>query len=379
MDAPTKLESRKLWTERLIFVLGAFLLSRLIIAAAMGIVAPALPAPEGGVQPSVGMHELLWWDAGWYRYVADHGYVQPTDNHQSPIAFLPLYPLTVRGLMRATGMDYRFAGPLVNNLFFLAALLILYLWTEQSHGRREAQWATAAMAFCPYALFTATAYTEGLFMACSGAALWAFHNRRHGLAALFGSLASVTRVTGAMLAPAFLLTAFLQKRGLRAYAFACLAGAGLAAHMLYCLLAHGDPLAFVHAQAGWRSGLGFDWAGWAHIIVNGLTGPIQWEIYPPAGGFIIVLMVFGAAALFIKLRKELDLAALIYGVLSLLIIFSSGSIRSVDRYVFAILPFHLGLGIIFARNRGWGWTVLLYCALLLGAFAVRFAQRLWVA
>jgi uncharacterized membrane protein YjdF len=80
-----------------------------------------------------------------------------------------------------------------------------------------------------------------------------------------------------------------------------------------------------------------------------------------------------------KLRKKLPPVALFYAIFSYCLIIYSGSITSVDRYIYAIAPLSIGLGMILAEHRRWGIGTLAYFALLLGNFAIRFAQRLWVA
>src|SRR3954454_9675051 len=61
------------------------------------------------------------WDGSWYTVIAEHGYpsVLPTvDGHvvYSSIAFFPVFPAMVRGVVWATGMPYTWAALLVVNI-----------------------------------------------------------------------------------------------------------------------------------------------------------------------------------------------------------------------------------------------------------------------
>lgn len=190
-----------------------WLLSRGVISAAMLIIAPLLPAPSGGIVPEFGWGVFAAWDGQWYQKIVMNGYEYVADGQQHNVAFFPLFPLIVRGVM-TLGLPFNVAGTLVNNFAFLAALMLVYAWVEECYGTSVARWATAALAWCPFSLYGSIIYTEGLFLLLSTGTLRAFEKHQYMQVALWGALASATRVTGAMLAPALLLIAWKENRNI---------------------------------------------------------------------------------------------------------------------------------------------------------------------
>jgi Gpi18-like mannosyltransferase len=308
------------------------------------------------------------WDGSWYRTIATSGYGY-ADAKYSNFAFFPLFPLITHGVMML-GLPFEVAGTLVNNLAFLGALSILYRWVQERHGISTARWATAVLAWCPFSLFGTVTYTEGLFLLCSTACLQAFDKHQHARAALWGAMATATRVTGVALVPAMLIAAWKERRPAIAYAAGLAAGAGLLIFSVYCAIRFGDPLAFLHAQRGWRTSLGFDWLGWLNIFVNGLTFGTE---------FIKVVMILGGGYLLWRLRDKISPVAVAYGFCALALILASGSLTSVDRYAYGIVSLAIALGMLLARHPRWGYATMGYFAILLVAFSIRFARWRWVA
>ena len=269
------------------------------------------------------------------------------------------------------GLPFEVAGTLVNNLAFFGALLLMYRWVEERHGISAARWATAVLAWCPYSLFGTAIYSEGLFLLLTTASLRAFDKRQHAWAALWGAMATATRVTASVLIPTFLFVAWRERRPPIAYAAGLVASAGLLLFIVYCAISFGDPLAFVHAQRGWRTSVGgFDWLAWLVIFVYGLTSGSE---------FIKVVMIFGGGYLLWRLRDKLSLVVVAYGFFALALLLATGSVMAVDRYAYAIVSLPLALGVLLAQHPRWGYATIGYFAVLLASFAYRFARWYWVA
>lgn len=378
------------WKEGLIFVIAMWLLSRLVIVVAIQL-APLYHMPPvyydpphlGFVQgfvPRSGWELFSHWDGAWYRKVATLGYDYADDKHMHSVAFFPLFPLLVRGLM-AWGISAEVAGVLVNNLAFLGALLLLYLWVKERHDTSSARWATAVLAWCPFSLYGTVIYTEGLFLLLSTAALRAFDKHQHGWAAVWGAMATATRVTGAALVPAFLLVAWREKRPAMAYVAGFAVCGGLILFSLYCTIQFGDPLAFVHAQRGWQSSTGFNWLGWFEIFKDILKNIFRFRIFHfyAFQELTKVVMLFGGGYLLWYLRAKLNRVAIAYGFSSLALILISGSTLSVNRFAYGIVSLSLALGVLLARHTRWGYATIGLFAVMLVGFAVRFAWWQWVA
>jgi Gpi18-like mannosyltransferase len=414
---------KNLWKNDLIFPATMWLASRLVIWSAMLLLAPLLDAPTGGKAATFGLGVFDAWDSVHYRSIATFGYEYINDGKGHNIAFFPLFPLIVRGVM-SLGLPFEVAGELVNNVAFLAALYCMYFWVKEYNGLQEARWSTAVLAWCPPTLFTAVIYTEGLYLFLSSSALRAFEEEQYGWAALCGAMATATRPTGIALIPAFLITAWKEGRSLIAYIAGLTASGGIVLFSLYCAIEFGDPLAFINAQKGWRSTLGFDWQGWWKMLMQITVGTTNWQngslkdpLHPllfaviVALGYLIwryrqrlgaVKVEYGFAALFLilwivagdplintisvlggayllwHLRRQLNYVAVIYGFCGLGLIFVSGGTWSLSRIVYGIVSFSIALGVLLSRHPRWGYLTLCFFAILLASFSVRFAQELWV-
>jgi len=414
----------KISVNAFIFAALIWLLSRLLIAAAMLLLAPLLPAPPGGIVPTVGWSVFSAWDSGFYETIATAGYEYSHDSKQHSVAFFPLFPLLIRAVM-TFGLPVEVAGTLVNNLAFLGALIVLYAWVEERHGISAARWATATLAWCPLSLFGTVIYSEGLYLLFSTAALRAFDRKQYAGVAVWGTLATAARPTGLALIPAFLIVTWRQRSGAIAYLASLAAGGGLILYSLYCGIQFGEPLAFLHAQQAWRPSIGFNWLGWWKMLSQISVGTTNWNhgsikdpwhpllfllilgssyllwrfrkqlssakvdlaiaflglcLWLLAGDPLTdVVMIFGGGYLLWHLRAQLSPVAVTYGFCALGLLLASGSTISLNRLAYGIVSLAIALGVLLSRHPRWGYTVMVFFAILLTSFAVRFAQHQWVA
>lgn len=419
--------------KNILFVVAMWLSSRFLIAITMLFIAPLLPAPQYGIAATFSWDVFTAWDSVWYQQIATNGY-QPSDNGALySTAFFPLFPLIIRIFMNL-GLPFAVAGTLINNFAFLAALIILYFWVNESYGKSAARWATAVLAWCPYSLYGTVVYTEGLFLLCSTSALRSFDKRQYIWTAFWGGLATATRVTGITLIPGFLFVSWKERRGLKAYIASLAVGSGFVFYNLYCQIKFGDALAFLHAQKGWRSSVGFDWRGWWKMLMQIVVGPtningyIQDPLHPFLFAIIIgssyllwrfcrklgatqvrygfyllwiflwlltrnslpndqfsseplikILLIFGGVYLLWFSRNKIPLVAVIYGFFSFALILNTGLTASVERYAYGIVSLSYAFGLLLARYPRWGYAIMGFFALILASFAVRFSQELWLA
>ncbi len=383
-----RLKAKK-WANGLFFVIAMWLLSRLVIVVSMQIIAPLLPAAVmrqkvnmeaqeafPGFVATSGWELFSHWDGNWYQRVATLGYEYVKDGNQHSIAFFPLFPLVSRAVM-TFGLPFEVAGTLVNNVAFLGALGLLYFWVKERHGISTARWATAVLAWCPFSLFGTVAYTEGLFLLLSTAALRSFDNRQHAWAALWGAMASATRVNGAALIPAFLLVAWRERRPVVAYAAALATGGGLLLFSVYCAIYFGDPLAFVHAQQGWQPHTGFNWRVWWDLFAQDLSLGNGWST--AFLSLIKVVTFFGSGYVLWRLRTKLSRVTVAYGFCAIALVITSGAIKSIARFAFSIVSVSIALGVLLECHPRWGYATMGLFAILLVYFCVRFSWILWVA
>lgn len=340
------------------FVLLAWLLSRAVIAAAFYIASPH-PIASAGV-----------WDGAWYGSIAQHGYGF-VHGAKSDVAFLPVYPLLASLLVRA-GVTWPLAGLIVNNAAFLAALFVLYDLARKKWNTATARWCITFACVCPLSLFASVAYHEGIYLLCTALALrWALESKdlASGLA---GAIATATALLGSALAGALVVEAILMRRGARAIAFRALAFTGIASFVFFCYVRFGDPLAFVHAEQGWRSA-GVDIGAWLRVVQS--LG--AWNGFL-ANALVVALVPISAVALIIQ-RRALGLLMTLYGLFALAIIVVAGEPISADRYAFALVPVLFVWGRILERMQAAGFGLALALLALLFYDTLRFAQSHWVA
>lgn len=410
----------------LIFPVSMWLLSRLVILVALLLIAPLLSAPAGGIQAKFGWEVFSAWDSHFYEQIATRGYeILPNQQPGANVAFFPLFPIALY-LLGKLGIPAIAAGTVLNHLVFLGTLLLLYSWVESHNGTKAARWVTGILAWCPLSLFGSVVYSEGLFLLLSTAALSAFDRQSFRQAALWGSLATATRVTGLVLVPAFLLTAYQRKLPLSAYLASLGTAMGVIFYSIYCWVQFRDPIAFISVQySQWNRSRGFDWTGWLRMGVEIVAGGSNWNAgrlkdltHPLIFGIILLLglglwrfkknidpkfvdygffclflilwllvgdpllntlSVLGGLYLVWKMRKDLSLVAVNYGLFGLGMLIASGGTISLNRLAYGIIPVSMALGLLLARHRRWGYCVLGFFGLLLILMSIRFAQHLWVA
>jgi Gpi18-like mannosyltransferase len=416
------LEREKLNHNGTAFVIAMWLLSRLVLLVAMLAIAPALPAPPGGDQAHFSWEAFNAWDGRQFEVIATKGYEFVKDGKAHNIAFLPLFPLLVRGVM-LLGLPFDVAGTLVNNFTFLAAAILLYGWVEERHGSSAARWIVATFLWCPFSIFGTVIYTEGCFLLCTIAALRSFERGHYGWAGFWGALGTAIRLPALALIPTFIWIAWRQRRPLAAYLAAAATLGGLLAYMVYCWLRFGEPLAFYLAHMGWtipnklkmswlwvlleitigprnaeRQALVDPWHPLIFLLLIALALALwnlrrQWGNVKTGYGFwllgillwllagsplINALMVWGGGYLLWHCRRELSPVALTYAVFSFAIIFAAGRTGSAERYAYGIPTLSIALGLLLQRYPRHGYLAIGFLAILLASFGVRFAQQLWV-
>ncbi|NJP09175.1 MAG: hypothetical protein HC866_06530 [Leptolyngbyaceae cyanobacterium RU_5_1] len=404
------------------FAIAHWALSRLLILIAIWLVAPVLPIPAGGVVVPRDWQALIRWDSQFYLQIAETGYEYADDGKAYNIAFFPALPLLIRAGM-LLGLPPEAAGLLANNLAFLAALILLYHWVNERHGQQAARWAAIALVWCPFSLFGTVLYTEGVFLLVSTAALASFDRKQYGWAAVWGALASATRLPGLMLVPAFLFVSWKEQRGLPAYLCSLAAGTGALFYSLFCWLQFSELLAFLKVQKAWHPHELAYGQAWLKSLVQITLGSATWKsgkildpLYPIAvlaicaitcliwrfrqqlgkvrtrWGFCVlalllwilagsplvnVVMVLGSAYLAWHFRRELRPVAAAYGLLSVALILGTGRTISAERYMYAVVPVAIAFGILLSRYPRWGYPICSFFALLLFSLAIRFSQQLW--
>jgi hypothetical protein len=191
-----------------------------------------------------------FWDAPDYLTVARTLYQVRPDNPllayvHTPTYFLvhlPVYPLIVRAF---SFVGYQPALLLVSVLATCAATLLFHrlcrdVWKLASPG-----FLTLVFLFLPprWLLYRSTGSTEAVYIAFTLAAIFFFERARVGRASVAGALATLTRISGLMIAPAFAVV-LLGRRRWRDVFWLALIPAALAAYFLFCASRTGNFLEY---------------------------------------------------------------------------------------------------------------------------------------
>lgn len=178
--------------KTLAFVVGAALLSRLIVYLVVRVVFP------------VSDLEICWagWDAHHYLWIAENGYTadQSLGDGWLYIVFYPLFPF-LAGLAGNV-----FTGAVaVSCLSLCGACTVMYRMALEDGSREEAWWAVMMLLTFPTGIFLGIPYTESLFLLTSSACLWCLRRHRWMIAGIWGMAAALTRNLGLLLTVPYLV------------------------------------------------------------------------------------------------------------------------------------------------------------------------------
>lgn len=151
--------------------------------------------PYRGVAAETNLLLSVWqrFDTNWYLNIAQRGY-----SDAASAVYFPLYPFLIRVVGALVG-NALFAALLISNLALIGALAMLYRLSDALFGVPSARRTLAYGLLFPTAFFLQAAYTESLFLFFALAAFDFARRDKWIVAALFGALAALTRLQGALL------------------------------------------------------------------------------------------------------------------------------------------------------------------------------------
>lgn len=248
---------------------------------------------------------LQSWDGAFYRQIAMVGYPAhlPVDAagavEKNAWAFLPLYPLIVRGVMAVTNLSFGMTGIMLAVLFGLGATFALHRVLLIRFGADSALWGALFFCFGPLSFIFQVDYADGLFLFLMFCSLAAMLRKRYLLMIPFGVAAAFAHPGALALAGA--LTLLAGFRLIRREPFPLREKLGMGAGILSIGIAgFGWPI--IAAVATGRSSAYFDseLAWWGDFLGHTQFLPFTpWFLmagrYLGAGGIVLVILIFGAA------------------------------------------------------------------------------------
>jgi hypothetical protein len=222
---------------------------------------------------------LANWDGQWFHTIAVNGYPVPIPEvdgkvTQNAWAFLPLYPMLVRGLMYITSLPFTACAWMLSIGLAAVAMVMLYRLVLPRAGAFNAGALIACLCAYPTAVLFQTAYAESLALLLVVAALFALSRRRYSLVLLAALGLSLTRPIVLPLAVVILIHGFVRYRregreftkrdGLAVLTTAAVTGLLLGLWPLMAGLLSGRPNAYLDSLSAWpvNQGSGGPLGGW---------------------------------------------------------------------------------------------------------------------
>lgn len=331
-------------TADIAVVVGSFAISRLLLITVGYLV---LATHHSAFHANPLLPDLfVRWDSGWYISTAQSGYStaqDPLAPGQTNFAFYPFYPLLMWLLSAATGLSLAWAGVLISNACFLAALFVIFALAEKWSGDKAVAGLTVALLCAvPEGFIFSAVYTESLFVLLTSTSMLLFERKQNFAAGVCAALSSATRSTGVFIIVYLGLT-LLRERGWRGalmfwkeperYLPIVMAPVGLFAFWWFSMLATGDAFAQKATIAlgwGWQT----DWP-WTNIV-NALQAVTLRD------QFLMVssLVMFGFS---LTLLRRTSWILFAYCLVNFLLFWTGTTPNSLLRYSVALFPIFFGL------------------------------------
>ncbi|QGU03053.1 hypothetical protein CKALI_11020 [Corynebacterium kalinowskii] len=295
---------------------------------------------------------LTRWDAVHYMGIANGGYFEnmdpnALDGFHSRLAFFPLFPFLLRILHETTGLEYFWAGFLINCI--AGALMVAAVMAVVKHmgwGKWVQAVAGVAVAGAPMALTYNMVYTEALFGALSLWALWAMLERRWFLAGALVFFTGLTRLTAVDLWVVFLVVVVAWGlRSWKAWAALVLSPLGMVAYIMFVNSHTADVGGYFGIQKkGWGSAFDLGRSTWEYLTWIFNRNSDSWIVLV---GLSIVLAVVLVVFSFGKMPWPVWLFG--FGV-AMNVILSDGTFTARPRLLLPVTICLLPLAMAYARS-----------------------------
>jgi len=266
------------------------------------------------------------------------------------LTHLPLYPLAVRALAWLAG--YQAALLLVSVLASVAAVLVFYRLARDVWRLPSPAFLSLVFLFLPprWLLYRSTGATESLAIALTLAAILFFEKERYGRASLAAGLATLTRISALMLAPAFAV-ALARERKWRAWPWLALIPAGLFGYFLFCAVRFGNFFAYF-APHGEKVAALRPFGFLPTLFSKGLYHQVEFHI--------LLFLVYAVGASRLRIRFPVLFWYCVFE-LGLLVLVST---EDWSRYFLAVAPFALIVGFHdLIDTRAFRWMFPVFAAL----------------
>jgi hypothetical protein len=289
-----------------------------------------------------------FWDGPQYLATAHDLYAhRPGNPLPVDASKAPLYPLAIR-LLSPIGWERAMLAVVV--LASIASVLLFYRLARDVWKVRSPAFLSLVFLFFPprWLLYRSVPASEPLFLALVLASLWYFEKSRVGRASVLAGLASVTRLSGLMILPAYAVL-LLRRRRDRSIYWLSIIPAGFAAWLWYCAVRLGDVWAPL--QPNLEKAASF-------LPFDLLNRNFSWPQHYGGEFSILLFLVYGIGIW--RLRElPVPFAYCVFQFL-FLVFLAEGDL---SRYALTMAPFALILGyrdVIDTRAFRWAFPVLAF-------------------
>lgn len=309
------------------------------------------------------------WDSVWYISIADGGYNYSTE-HNSSIAFFPLYPFIIYIVNAITSLRLGWSGFLASIIFaFLSSYIFLKL-LELDYNKSESEKIWLIWLFYPASFFLVSVYAESLFIFLS---LLAFYFARKNQWLKWGVAAAflvITKPYGVFILPVSVYEHWkMTGKIFNKYLIFPIVSLGI--FFIYNYLKFGTFLAFAKTQTTWGRSFANPFliviSYTKHIFVNGLKS----EPYLVINLGALLFFFVGILLFMLKRGKP---SYILYSVLLIVPAIFSGTFTSLYRYVLSSFAIFLGIGLFLTNHKYFFGLYLAISASLLILFASYFVR-----
>jgi hypothetical protein len=322
----------------LIIVLSKVLVSGLGYSVTYLAESPATPQ-------SILMNQIYHRDSRHYMSIVANGYVNQGENRVN-IVFFPLYPFLTR-LITFNSSFTNLSALLISNVSSIIAALYLFKLTKLDFNTNTAKRAVLYLCIFPTAFFLSAIYPEGLFLALTIGSFYYARTDRWPLAGVLSLFAALTRIGGLILLPTLLIE-YLHKKQWKPreidlnILWTSLALIGFLIYLNINNQVTGNPFSFMEIErSNWNQTLN-PILGLQDAWQRSIAGSFPQNIY---GSVQIIFAVAGLLAVIACFMVRFRLSYKVYMLLTWLLCISTSWWNSVPRYVLAMFPMFILLGI----------------------------------
>lgn len=344
---------------------------------------------QGGVFDTIDLWSPISFDARHYLNIAENWY-QSTGADQNLLVFLPFYPVVVR-IFNFIFNDYLVSGLFVSNAACVFAGYVFYELVLLDADRHTAMRSLKYLCILPAAFLLSAPLSDSLFLLLSVSSMYFARKKNYAAAGVMGFFCAFTRLLGVTIfAPvcfelvsdivrerkAGKVSAEHTARQIIDAASLLLIPAGLGLYLFINARVAGNAFAFLTYQnANWQQRPGWFFHT-AEYQFDYLLAAVETENFKQILGLWLPNLAFliGSLALLIGASDRIRPSYIAYFILYYLMSMGATWLLSAPRYLTALFPVALSLGLVTER-KSTDFLATIFCAVTLLGYLFAFVMR----